>query len=176
VSDVRRADDRRRVRYNITGSVLGSPTATPLPGKFSNGINFANSSQQVQWPEMYPVIGTAPFTVECWFKRTRTADGGIPAVAVAFDARDELQLGVAGRQHEQGCAVVDQWQRRIQVIQSVGTVTDTTTFHHAMATYDGTTARVFLDGTLGATLATTFQDQPRAIVAITASGVSNARP
>jgi hypothetical protein len=97
--------------------------------------------------------GTQPFTAECWFKRSRI--GQTEAVFVQWC--DGLTLADCN-----WAIVLDGptntlnlwWQNTTQTFNAIaaGVVTDTTTFHHAMAVFDGSVMRLFLDGTLVATL------------------------
>jgi hypothetical protein len=127
--------------------------ATTATGKFSNGINLTSSAQQVVFPDVFRPVGTQPFTVELWFKRARTSGsldeylasqwlgGGAFADAtwILLISNDRLQVW---------------WIDGANLFKSIGTltITDTTTFHHAAVSYDGTTMRLFLDGVANGTL------------------------
>jgi hypothetical protein len=73
-----------------------------------------------------------------------------------------LQLGDrARRADEHAEPVVAEHDADVQRDRSGTAITDTTTFHHAMAVFDGSVMRLFLDGTLAATSgATTLQPSP----------------
>jgi hypothetical protein len=135
----------------LQGAVFGG--AATAAGKFSNGILLANSTQQVTFADVFRPAGTQPFTVELWFKRARTSGsldeylasqwlgGGAFADAnwILLVSNDRLSVW---------------WIDGANLFKSIGTltITDTTTFHHAAVSYDGTTMRLFLDGVANGTL------------------------
>jgi hypothetical protein len=160
---------------NNPGSVVGG--AATGTGKFSNGVVFTSSAQQIQWPNLFQPTGTQPFTAECWFKRTRTnVEEMLVSQWTVGGAATQCVYGlVIGADNRVGCFYVNGSGVSTWVGQFGTLVTDTTTFHHAMVAYDGTTIRFFLDGTLDASngvAVTSLQATPANLI-ITASG-SNA--
>src|SRR5204863_2440676 len=116
-----------------------------------------------------PSLGAGQFTLETWFKwtgggvATSTGTGGITAIPLVTKGRAEAEgsnvdmnyfLGISGGKlaadFEEGAAGASPGLNH----PITGTATITTgAWHHAAATYDGTTWRLYLDGVLDGKLA-----------------------
>src|SRR5215210_2884022 len=147
----------------LTGSsgAVSSPTALQLNG----------SSQYVTFGAA-PGLGAAQFTIETWFKRTGAGAGtstGAGGIAAA------VPLVTKGRAEAEGSNVdmnyflgIDTSTNRLAADFEEGagaaspglnhpvggsTVITANVWHHAAATYDGTSWRLYLDGALDGSLA-----------------------
>src|SRR5438876_3072332 len=155
-----------------SGTPTPTPTATPTPTGTSSGsaLDFDGSNDYVTFGAA-PGLGTATFTIETWFKRegagvgTSTGTGGIP---------DAIPLVTKGRAEAEGSNVDMNYFLGIRASDSVlvadfeegagqpspglnhpvagATIVTSNVWHHAAATYDGTTWRLFLDGNQDGTL------------------------
>ena len=119
---------------------------------------------------------SATFTVELWFKRTGAGVGRAPAPAASRapipldhqgsgrgrDRRRRRQLLLRHRRHQRqarrrlrGGAGAQGGPARASTIRSPApaVIAADSTWHHAAATYDGTTWNLYLDGSLDGTLA-----------------------
>ncbi|MFN8587245.1 MAG: LamG-like jellyroll fold domain-containing protein [Candidatus Eisenbacteria bacterium] len=117
-------------------------------------------------------LGLGTFTIETWFRRdaagvaTSTGSGGVTAVPLLTKGRAEVEnstadmnwfLGIDGTSNvlvadfEEGAAGVTPGLNH--PVAGVTPIPANGTWHHAAATYDGTSWALYLDGNLEATLA-----------------------
>jgi hypothetical protein len=141
--------------------------ATPVPSG-PHALELNGSSQYVTMGAA-PSLGAAQFTLETWFKwtgggaATSTGSGGITAIPLVTKGRAEAEgsnvdmnyfLGINGGKlaadFEEGATGASPGLNH--PITGATTIT-TGSWHHAAATYDGTTWRLYLDGVLDAKLA-----------------------
>ena len=146
--------------------VDGTPFApTPLAG--NHGVTFNGSSDYVTFGQA-PGLGTATFTIETWFKRT---GAGVGTSTGAFTGTQAIPLVTKGRGEADGSNLDSNYFLGIH--STTGTLIadfesmasganapiegttpiaiSATEWHHAAATYDGTTFNLYLDGELEAT-------------------------
>src|SRR5512133_2975168 len=138
----------------------------------SSALQFNGSTQYVTFGAA-PGLGASQFTLETWFKRTgagvgtSTGSGGIAsAIPLITKGRAEAEgsnvdmnyfLGIdatSGKlvaDFEEGPGGTGPLGLNHPI--SGGTVVTSNVWHHAAATYDGTTWRLYLDGVLDAKLA-----------------------
>jgi hypothetical protein len=147
----------------------GSAVATVTPDiNAGSALRFNGASQYVTFGPA-PQIGLAQFTIETWFKRTAA---GVGTNTGTSGISDVIPLVAKGRAEGDGGPVDMNYIFGIQAATGVlaadfedtatglnhpvlGTTAigvSTTTWHHAAATYDGTTWRLYLDGALEKTL------------------------
>jgi Concanavalin A-like lectin/glucanases superfamily/Bacterial TSP3 repeat len=167
----------------VSGFIPGTPptpTPTPTPGGSGNALDFDGSDDHVTFGPALG-LGTATFTIETWFKRegagvgTSTGTGGIP---------DAIPLLTKGRADTEGSSVDMNYFLGIRASDSVlvadfeegpggpgplgqnhpvigTTVITSNVWHHAAATYDGSTWRLYLDGNPQTPLAVSGNPPPR---------------
>jgi hypothetical protein len=131
-------------------------------------LRFNGSNQYVTFGQALP-LGAAQFTIETWFKRTaagigtNTGSGGISdVIPLISKGRAENEGGtidmnyILGIQASTGVLAADFEDTATGGNHPVTGATpipvSTTAWHHAAATYDGTTWRLYLDGVLDKTL------------------------
>lgn len=133
-------------------------------------LQFNGSNQYVLVPNASG-LNTATFTVELWFKRTgdgvgvTTGSGGItlaiPLVAKGTSEAENANADVNyffGIDATSGKLVADFEEAQGQPSPSLnhpitaGTLVTRDIWHHAAVTYDGTTWKIYLDGTVDGTL------------------------
>src|SRR5206468_7407767 len=153
-----------------TSTATGTPTPTATATPAGTALDFDGSNDYVTFGPA-PGLNTATFTVETWFKRegagvgTSTGTGGIP---------DAIPLVTKGRAEAEGSNVDMNYFLGIRASDLVlvadfeegagqpspglnhpvagATIVTSNVWHHAAATYDGTTWRLFLDGNQDGTL------------------------
>src|SRR5439155_1007442 len=143
----------------------------------SDSIQHAGLATAMDSTGTAPGLGTATFTIETWFKRegpgigTSTGSGGIA---------DGIPLVTKGRAETDGSNVDMNYFLGIRASDGVliGDFEDTATganhpvagvtsiatgatWHHAAATYDGSTWRLYLDGNLETALTLSGSPTPR---------------
>ncbi len=147
----------------FTDSGSGTVHAAPVPG--ANGLDLGASGAYVTFGDPAK-LDLATFTIETWFKR----DGSGVANTTGTDGiATFIPLVTHGGPQTEGSAVDANWLLGINDAGDVlaadfedaatglnhpisGTTAITTgVWHHAAATYDGTTWRLYLDGVLEAT-------------------------
>jgi hypothetical protein len=161
-----------RVRAKNGGgeSAWDGPVCATTPAATCAALDFAGAGTHVTFGAA-PALGLPQFTIECWFRRdgagtvTNTGTGGVFA----------LPLVTKGRAEAEGSTVDMNWFLGIKDTANVlaadfeegaggatpglnhpilGTTPITSgVWHHAAATYDGTSWRLYLDGVLDGTLA-----------------------
>jgi len=142
-------------------------TATP-DANAGSALEFNGSSQYVTFGPA-PSLGTPMFTLETWFKRT---GAGVGTNTGSSGIADVIPLVSKGRAESEGSNVDMNYIFGIQastgllaadfedtatggnhpVLGQTAVPISTTVWHHAAATYDGTTWRLYLDGVLDRTL------------------------
>ena len=140
----------------VTGSPFAIPPAALRLGSSNAHVALGNPA----------ALGLAQFTLECWFRRdgsgvtTSTGTGGVTALPLVTKGRAEQDasnvdmnyfLGIRGADSvlvadfEEGAAGATPGLNH----PVIGTTPVTRgTWHHAAATYDGTTWRLYLDGVI----------------------------
>jgi hypothetical protein len=142
-------------------------TATPDPNAGA-AVEFNGANQYVTFG-VANGLGTSTFTLETWFKRsgngagTNTGSGGISdVIPLVSKGRAEAEGSnvdmnyILGIQASTGVLAAD-FEDTVNggnhpVLGLTAIPVSTTTWHHAAATYDGTTWRLYLDGVLDKTL------------------------
>jgi hypothetical protein len=132
----------------------------------NNGLDLGASGAYVTFGDPAK-LDLAQFTIETWFKRT---GAGVPNQTGTSGLASVIPLVTHGAPQADGSNVDANWILAIDDSTDriaadfedmatglnhpvVGTTTITdNVWHHAAATYDGTTWRLYLDGTLEATL------------------------
>lgn len=139
---------------NNATPTLGA-AATAAAGKIDGGVSFAGLSDdnRITWPDSAALSPTAAITVSLWFKRSSTGsptrvmlnkgDGATNADSsyeFIFNSSDELRFEI-----NDGSG----WRSA----QSPDAINDTTTWHLAHGTFDGSNVKIYVDGVLKATTA-----------------------
>src|SRR5438034_3560624 len=162
----------QRLASTASGTPTPTPTPTPTstPNAAGTALDFDGSNDYVTFGPAAG-LGTATFTIETWLKRegagvgTSTGTGGIP---------DAIPLVTKGRAEAEGSNVDMNYFLGIRASDLVlvadfeegagqpspglnhpvagATIVTSNVWHHAAATYDGTTWRLFLDGNQDGTL------------------------
>ncbi len=150
---------------NNTSTPSNEVNATPVTG--SAALQFDGANDYVTFGPA-PSLGSATFTIETWFKRTgtgagtNTGSGGIAsAVPLLTKGRAEAEGSnvdmnyFMGIDSSTGKLVADFEDTATGANHPVSgaTVISSNVWHHAAATYDGTTWKLYLDGNLETTLA-----------------------
>ena len=161
--------------YRANDGSLNSNTVTV---SLTVGGAATNQALQLNGSSQYATLGStsqlrsATFTVELWFKRTgaglgtNTGNGGIPdAIPLITKGRAEGETAAAdinyflGIDASSGQLVADFEEGQTGATPSLNhpitaaTVVTLNVWHHAAATYDGSTWNLYLDGVLDGTLA-----------------------
>jgi hypothetical protein len=162
------------------GYIVGTPTPSTGTGKFGNGIVIANNTQQVQWANMFQPTGAQPFTVEFWFKRTRTGVAEFLMAQWGATVPTQSWITMIGSDNIPAALWIDSSGTQFYIGANPTTITDTTTFHHMALSFDGTTMRLYLDGVQQAggfspSGATSMQSTSSQIITLSgnAAGLSN---
>jgi RHS repeat-associated protein len=126
---------------NYNGTLVGSPLFSTDRKEGSHSLSFNGSNQYVDLgtPSLFPV-GNAPRTLAAWAKTTTTASGDRIIVAYGSNANSQaFYLAQNGTS-----LVVGGFSNNVSVtnIWSVGV------WRHICMTYDGATARIYVDGSL----------------------------
>ncbi len=139
-------------------------SAMPHPG--ANGLDFGNGTGYVTFGDPAK-LDLSQFTIETWFKRTGTGTSNTTGTNGILNA---IPLVTHGAAEAEGSAVDANWILAIDDSTDVlaadfedmagganhpvygTTVISNNVWHHAAATYDGTTWHLYLDGRLEATL------------------------
>jgi concanavalin A-like lectin/glucanase superfamily protein/Big-like domain-containing protein/K319-like protein len=171
------------MRWLISLFLLLAAFAPRAQGQASfagTALQFNGSSQYVTFGAAQPGLGASTFTLECWFKRmgagvaTSTGSGGVTAVPLVTKGRAEAEgsnvdmnyfLGIDGTtgklvaDFEEGPSTGGTLGLNHPV--SGNTVVTSSVWHHAAATYDGQTWKLYLDGVLDGTLTLAVPRPPR---------------
>lgn len=151
---------------NYTSTECATTTAEP-----ATALDLSGTGNYVTMG-VAPSLNTAAFTVECWFRRegagtgTNTGTGGIPdAIPLIAKGRAEAETGAADINYLFGirasdgvlCADFEEAQTGAapslnHPVAGVTPIAADGAWHHAAATYDGTTWTLYLDGCVEATL------------------------
>lgn len=143
------------------GTYFGSPPGLGTPGAHSSmggntALQFAGT-QRVDVGSIDTFAGTAAFSIELWVKRTAvldnydrlvSTDGGTPREGwLVF-----MDPAQAGTQYTIG---FERWQAGVSSSAHGSTRLSLNTWHHVVATYDGTAMVVYVDGNREATSGST---------------------
>jgi hypothetical protein len=162
------------VANGVNGTLTNGPTwstDSPLPLATATGLRFGGTNAYVTFGDPAD-LDLAQFTAECWFRRdatgttTTTGTGGIPdAVPLVTKGAPEVDAGdnrdmnfILGIRNSDGALCADFEEgaggSSPSLNHPVAGVTSISlgAWHHAAATYDGTTWKLYLDGNLEATL------------------------
>src|SRR6266540_2515911 len=156
---------------NNASPASNEATATPqAPPQTPHAVAFDGTNDYVTFGPAGG-LGASQFTLETWFKRTgagvgtSTGSGGVTAIPLLTKGRAEAEgsnvdmnyfLGIDA---SSGKLVGDFEEGATGASPGLNhpvtgtTVVTSNAWHHAAATYDGTTWRLYLDGSLEATLA-----------------------
>ncbi len=163
---------------NNASAPSAEATATPQAAvEEAHALQFNGTNQYVTFGAA-PGLGTATFTLETWFKRTgpgvgtSTGTGGVTAIPLITKGRAEAEnsnvdmnyfLGIDASTgklvadfEEGGSGTTPGLNHPV----SGATLVNSDVWHHAAATYDGTTWKIYLDGQLDGQL--TVGQPPRA--------------
>ncbi|HYM80425.1 MAG TPA: LamG-like jellyroll fold domain-containing protein, partial [Candidatus Limnocylindria bacterium] len=173
-----------RIRAVSSGgqSAYDGPQCATTPAETNNALDLGGTNAYVTFGRA-PGLGAAAFTLECWFRRdgagvgTSTGAGGIPdAVPLVTKGRAQADGGIVDMNYFLGIRASDSVLvadfEEGAAGDSVGLnhpVAGTTpiaigpAWHHAAATYDGSTWRLYLDGCLEAELAVGQPPQSQSI-------------
>lgn len=153
---------------NAPAWVTGSPFAhTPLPaGNYALDFTGTAAARDYVTFGAAPALGASTFTIETWFRRdgtgvaTSTGSGGITAIPLVTKGMAEADGTSQDMNYFLGIRATD--NLLVADFEDTATganhpVVGTTAiangvWHHAAATYDGTTWRLYLDGGLETTL------------------------
>jgi hypothetical protein len=137
------------------GVSLGATGALTVTG--DKAVSFDGSNDHVDLGDVYDFTGTASFTVSCWFDRTAVNAGlwrRIIGKNNGIGTREGWALGIAPS--TAGTAQRVQFSRfsagSADVLDAT-TATVAGTWYHVAASYDGVTMRLYLNGVLEASVA-----------------------
>ena len=153
------------VAFSFQALALGVLILASAPaGAQSGALQFDGTDDYVSFGPA-PALGAGAFTIETWFKRTgagvstSTGSGGVTAaVPLLTKGRSEADgstadmnwfLGLAG---DKLCADFEAYSSGQNYPVTGARSVTLDQWHHAAATYDGTTWRLYLDGVLDTTL------------------------
>lgn len=158
---------------SVAGGVSGTLTNGPV---WEGGAPFSTTANSLQLSGTTgyvtfgsaPALGASAFTLECWLRRdgagatVSTGTGGITAVPLVTKGRGEAEspanlnmnyfLGIDGSTGVLTADFEDTATGGNHPVTGVTPLADHT-WYHAAATYDGTTWRLYLNGTLDRELA-----------------------
>ena len=144
---------------HLSGEATGTPSS-PEPGAY--GLDLGSDTAYVTFGDP-DKLGLAVFTLETWFKRTgtgattSTGTGGITAIPLVTKGRGEADgnnrdmnyfLGIQGSDGVLAADFEDLECGRNHKVTGTTAIPADSTWHHAAATYDGSTWRLYLDGVL----------------------------
>jgi hypothetical protein len=153
------------------GSLTSAPatvaiTVNPIGMPVNNAIDFGGTNAYVTFGPA-PGLGVSTMTIEAWFRRdgagaaTSTGTGGITAIPIVSKgmAEDEVTtrnmnffLGINSANSVLAADFEDNATGLNHPVLGVTPVPANGVWHHAAATYDGTTWRLYLDGVLETTV------------------------
>ncbi len=176
----------------VNGSLIATPTwttGTTFTASASNALTLNGSTQYVSMGAS-PALRSSTYTLELWFRRTGagvgidTGAGGIAsAIPLITKGRAEGETAAAdvnyffGIDATSGKLVADFEEAQTGANPSVNhpitgnTVVTSNVWHHAAATYDGTTWRLYLDGNADGSLAV---GQPANIAVTSGTAIGSA--
>ena len=149
------------VRCAVTAAMLTLATLVPQTVLAQSALQFDGSGDYVAMGPA-PSLGSATFTLECWFKRlgggtaSSSGSGGVSRVplickgrgAADGDNRDcNYFFGIRSPENVLAADFEDSTNGSNHPIVGT-TVIQNDTWYHAAATYDGTTWRLYLNGQL----------------------------
>ena len=141
------------------------------PAQAQTGVQFDGTNDYVTFGQATSTLGTATFTLECWFRRTgagaitSTGTGGVTnAIPLLTKGRGEAEMTTAdcnyfmGIRQSDSVLVADYEEGAGQASPGLNhpiagrTPIRRNVWYHGAATFDGTTLRLFLNGRLEATV------------------------
>jgi hypothetical protein len=143
-----------------------TPACTTLPAAGNTALDFGTGGAHVTFGAA-PDLGLAQFTIETWFRRdgagttVNTGTGGFYAVPLVTKGRGEAEgsnvdmnwfLGIRETTNVLAADFEDMAAGTNHPVLGT-TVITTGAWHHAAATYDGATWKLYLDGQLEGTAA-----------------------
>jgi hypothetical protein len=121
----------------VNGVLLGEPGALSTdPG--NTAARFDGSNDHVSVPDASSLDTGDRFTLEAWVRRTRTSSTGTHRVMSKGDGSYTFGFG--------NDVLTLRKQAAGDVLRANVSTTDTATFHHVVATKEGATARLYIDG------------------------------
>jgi len=130
---------------NNTGTLGGSPTASRAPGLIGpHAMHFTAPLQEITGPDVGMPAGTSPGSISLWF----LPPGGVTD-RVLFVYGSPVQGGARGLwlvDHDTLCFYF--WGHPDDLHADVPGGIAADRWHHVAATFDGTTARLYCDGSL----------------------------
>ena len=160
---------------NVTKSVSGPrPAAWPGFEPTNLAARFDGSSAKVEVPFTPDLNPSAAFTVEAWVKPARK--GGVTGCPVSSI---NVSSGRAGYAIYQDYDVKNQWEFLLgnnsgYIARATGGAVDTNNWQYLAGVYDGSTAQLYLNGTLVATAALGGSFAPNAAEKFVIGGRINA--
>jgi hypothetical protein len=155
-----------------SGSPAGTYVGAPLLGvggataDGDGAVGFDGSTQSAGFGDVYDYSGTASFSVEMWIKPGTSNQNSWQALADkvlhrSSSDRDGWAIWIAPANDAdplwQSRLQFDRWNGTTQHGQpSGGTKLQTGVWYHIVCTYDGTTSRVYVNGALDKSRATTL--------------------
>lgn len=161
---------RRVLALLCATAVIAIAVAIPSAGAATNAaLSFSGDKQRVTFGPA-PGLGASTFTIELWFRRT---GAGVPTTTGPNGLPDAIPLLTKGRAQNDGSVNDVNYFLGIDASSGVlvadfeqgpgstgklgtnfplsgSTVVSSDVWHHAAATYDGSTLRLYLDGVLDA--------------------------
>jgi hypothetical protein len=124
--------------------------ATFAPGRYGQAFSLDGTDDFVQFPDAENLDGMAQLTVDAWVKFNALPNGKEQFILSKAEA-----VGVGSNSYAfwlQGATMrltaAVETTSGLTTLQAPEAFTDTTNFHHLALTYDGLTARFFVDGVL----------------------------
>jgi len=147
-------------RVTQTGAMTGGVKTSTPPGGYTDAVLFISIQEEIQTA---PGLGLAAFTIECLFRRegagatTTTGTGGITsAIPLVTKGREEAEgssvdmnwfLGIDSNTGRIAADFEDNATGLNHPVFGVTSISNGA-WYHAAATYDGTTWRLYLNGSL----------------------------
>jgi len=127
-----------------TGSLQGAMTENNwVKGKYGSGLNFDGTDDYVK--NSTRIISGYPFTLEGWIKTTGTNNGAIVALTDSASSRVTYRIQTSDSSNTVRYRLDDGTNT---AGTGATTNTDDDNWHYIVGVFDGTTAKVYVDGVL----------------------------